>query len=175
LEGTRASGGDRAAIVVAALGMLGVALTQAFTTLAFAAETWRVALYVVSLAGFVAAVSAVAVLVPRDVLPFSSPDQRAPRLVGIAAGLFLLGLVLNAVLLAAAAIEASIPGTPTWTTWADLRHELGGDRVAEEAAAVGEHEPVAAALRESEPLDARERGRLDRAADRGERQRPVEP
>jgi hypothetical protein len=74
---------------------------------------------VVSLAGFVAAVSAVAVLVPRDVLPFSSPDQRAPRLVGIAAGLFLLGLVLNAVLLAAAAIEASHP----WVAYMD---DLGG-------------------------------------------------
>jgi len=123
LEGTRASGGDRAAIVVAALGMLGVALTQAFTTLAFAAETWRVALYVVSLAGFVAAVSAaLAVLVPRDVLPFSLPDQRASRLVGIAAGLFPLGLILSAALLAGAAIDAA--GRPD--PWDSYMDELGG-------------------------------------------------
>lgn len=123
MEATRASGRDRAAIVVAALGTLGVALTQAFTTLVFAAETWRVALYVMSLAGFVGAVSAaLAVLVPRDVLPFSMPDERASRLVGVATALFLLGLVLSAALLAAAAIDAAGRPDP-WDSYTD---ELGG-------------------------------------------------
>jgi hypothetical protein len=113
----------RTAIVDATLGTLGVAFTQAYTTLAFAAATWRVAIYVASLAGFVAAVAAaLAVLVPRDVLPFSLADERVSRLVGLAAGLFLLGLVLTATLLAAAAIDAA--GRPD--PWDSFRDELGG-------------------------------------------------
>jgi hypothetical protein len=105
---------ERTAIAVAALGTAGVVFAQAYSALAFGAGTWRVAVYVASLASFAGAtVAALALLVPPRVVPILPEPSRADRIVLTALALFALGLVLTAALLAAAAVDA-IGRTGPW-------------------------------------------------------------